>query len=97
MYPLRFHLVPTPQNMLQASLYGRRPITGTRTYVCSQGWKHRLVIVYRYYIPCFSVIDYGRCFAFNFFYRLLPFRCYLLTCYRFLEPLNFTFVLVEFA
>ena len=38
-----------------------------------QGRKYRLVIDNRYYILCFSTIDYRRCFAFNFFYRLSPF------------------------
>ena len=61
----------------------------------SQGWKYRLVIDKRYYILCFSVIDYRRCFAFNVFYRLLPFLCFLLTFYRLAESLNFTFVFVE--
>ena len=56
-----------------------------------QGWKYRLVIDNRYYILCFSAIDYHRCFAFNFFYRLMPFLCSLLTFYRLAESLNFTF------
>ena len=42
-------------------------------------------------------MDYRRCFAFNFFYRLLPFLCFLLTFYRLVESLNFTFVFVESA
>ena len=62
-----------------------------------QGWKNRFMIDNRYYIPCFSVIDYCRCFALNFFYRLSPFVCFLLTWYRLVESLNFTFVLVESA
>ena len=61
------------------------------------GWKYRLVIDNRNYILCFSAIDYRRCFAFNFFYRLSAFQCFLLTFYRLVESLNFTFVLVESA
>ena len=61
----------------------------------NQGWKYQLVIDNRYYILCFSVIDYRRCFAFNCFYRLLPILCFLLTFYRLVESLTFTFVLVE--
>ena len=63
----------------------------------TQGWKYRLVIDNRYYILCFSAIDYRRCFAFNFFYRLSRFLCVLLTFYRLIKSLHFTFVLVESA
>ena len=62
-----------------------------------QGWKYRLVIDNRYYILCFSAIDYRRCFAFNYFNRLSPFQCFLLTFYRLVESLNFTSVLIESA
>ena len=62
-----------------------------------QGWKYRLVIDNRYYILCFSVIDYRRCYAFNFFDRLLPILCFLRTYYRLVESLNFTFVFFESA
>ena len=51
----------------------------------------------RYYILCFSAIDYRRCFAFNFFYQLSSLLCLLLTFYRLVESLNFTFVRVESA
>ena len=63
----------------------------------NQGWKYRLVIDNRYYSLCFSVIDCRTCFAFNAFYRLSPFLCFLLTVYRLVESLNFTFVFVESA
>ena len=66
-----------------------------RFYRIWQGWIYRLVIDNRYFIRCFSAIDYRRCFAFNFFYRLSPFLCFLLTFYRLVESLNSIFVLVE--
>ena len=48
---------------------------------CKQGWKYRLVIDNRCFIIYFSAIDYRRCFAFNFFYRLSPLLWFLLTFY----------------
>ena len=47
-----------------------------RDYV-TQGWKYRLVFDNRYFILCFSAIDYRRCFAFDFFidYRLFCAFC----------------------
>ena len=61
----------------------RRALEAQRYLSGRHGWKYRLLIYY-----C-------RCFAFNFFYRLSPFLCFLLTCYRLVESLYFTFVLVE--
>ena len=74
---------------------GKDPVILVITF--EQVWKYRLVIDNRYYILNFSVIDYRRCFAFNFFYRLSLFLCFLLTCNRLVESLYFTFVLVETA
>ena len=62
-----------------------------------QGRKYRLVFSSRYCILRFSVIDYRRLFALNFFYRLLLFLWFLLTDYRVVESLYFTFVLIESA
>ena len=50
-----------------------------------------------YYILCFPVINYCRCYAFNFFHRLSPSLCFLFTCYQLIESLYFTFVRVESA
>ena len=53
----------------------------------NQGLDISIAIDNRYYVLCFSAIDYRRCFAFNFFYRLSPFLCFLLTRYRLIESL----------
>jgi len=39
----------------------------------NQGWKYRLVIDSRYYILCFSVIDYHKLFALNFFLLIIAY------------------------
>ena len=46
--------------------------------VYKQGWKYWLVIDNRYFILCFSAIDYRRCFALNFFDQSSPFSMLLL-------------------
>ena len=65
---LALMLLCCPVSNLQSTKY---------TVVCDQGWKYQLVIDNRYYILCFSVIDYRRCYAFNFFidYRLFYAFC----------------------
>ena len=70
------------------------PVEAKGRNALGQGWKYRLVIDITFFAFLLSIIANAFCFQ---FFVLSPLLCFLLTCYRLVESLYFTFVLVESA